>query len=388
MTRNGHAPLITFGPRVRRSPYFDATRRYGAKSFTIYNHMYMPTGYTDPVSEYWHLVNDVTLWDVACERQIEVTGPDAAKLVQLLVPRDLTKLDVEQCWYVLMTADDGGIVNDAVLLRLGENHFWLSPADGDVLLWAQGIAINAGLDVSICEPDVSPLQLQGPKAPPVARSLFGDLALELKYYRLKETEFDGIPVVLARTGWSGEIGYEIYLRDSQYGDKLWETIMEAGRKYNIAPIAPSTIRSIEGRILSYGSDIRRQDNPYTLDFDRFVDLDHRADFIGKAALKRIKAEGVKRRLVGVEIDGPPLSQFNEDFWPVWHSEQHIGHITRCAHSPRLEKNVGLANVPVDRADIDTKLFVTSPSGDLTATVVRTPFFKSQRSIPALTDMDN
>lgn len=341
--------------------------------------MFMPTVYTDPVDEYWKLVNDVTLWDVACERQIEITGPDAARLVQLLIPRNVSKLDVEQCWYVLMTAEDGGIINDAVLLRLGENHFWLSPADGDALLWVRGIAVNAGLEATIREPDVSPLQLQGPKSPQVAQALFGDWALDLGYYRLKETELDGIPIVLARTGWSGEIGFEIYLRDSQYGDVLWEKVMAAGKPYGIAPIAPSTIRSIEGGILAYISDITPEDNPYVLGFDRLVDLDHETDFIGKAAPKKIKAEGVTRRLVGVKISGSPL-QPNEEHWPVMNDHKPIGHITRCAFSPRLEYNIGFANVPVDRADIGTKLLVTTPSGERQASVVPIPFFESKKLI--------
>ncbi len=379
MTRNEFTPYITIGPRVRKSPYYKATRRYGAKAFTIYNHMFMPTVYTDPVDEYWKLVNDVTLWDVACERQIEITGPDAARLAQLVIPRNVSKLDVEQCWYVLMTAEDGGIINDAVLLRLGKNHFWLSPADGDALLWVRGIAVNAGLEVTIREPDVSPLQLQGPKSPQVAEALFGDWALDLGYYRLKETELDGIPIVLARTGWSGEIGFEIYLRDSQYGDVLWEKVMAAGKPYGIAPIAPSTIRSIEGGILAYISDITPEDNPYVLGFDRLVDLEHEADFIGKAALKKIKAEGVTRRLVGVKISGSPL-QPNEERWPMMNDHKPIGHITRCAFSPRLENNIGFANVPVDRADIGTKLEVKTPSGERQASVVPTPFFESKKLI--------
>ena len=379
MTRSDCTPYITIGPRVRKSPYYEATRRYGAKAFTIYNHMFMPTVYTDPVDEYWKLVNDVTLWDVACERQIEITGPDAARLVQLVIPRNVSRLDVEQCWYVLMTAEDGGIINDAVLLRLRENHFWLSPADSDALLWVRGIAVNAGLEATIREPDVSPLQLQGPKSPQVAQALFGDWALDLGYYSLKETELDGIPIVLARTGWSGEIGFEIYLRDSQYGDVLWEKVMAAGKPYGIAPIAPSTIRSIEGGILAYITDITPEDNPYVLGFDRLVDLGHEADFIGKAALRKIKAEGVTRRLVGVKISGSPL-QPNEEHWPVMNDHKPIGQITRCAFSPRLENNIGFANVPVDRADIGTKLVVKTPSGERQASVVPIPFFESKKLI--------
>ena len=380
MERGDLEPRLTLGPRVRRSPFFEATRRWGARSFTVYNHMYMPTGYTDPVDEYWKLVGGVTLWDVACERQIEVSGPDAARFVQYLTPRNLARCGVGSGRYVLLTAEDGGIVNDAVLLRLGEGHFWLSPGDGDALLWAQGAAIHSGMRVQIHEPDVSPLQLQGPRSPEVARALFGEWAVGLGYYRLRETQLDGIPVVLARTGWSGEIGYELYLRDGRRGEELWERIMAAGRPYEIAPIAPSTIRSVEGGLLSYGSDIGRSDDPFTLGFDRLVDLDQEAEFIGKAALRRIARQGAKRRLVGMEVEGEPLAVANAEFWPVSHAGRAVGHVTRCVYSPRLRRNIGFANVPVEASGLGTGLAVEVQGRRRGARVVATPFLESSRTI--------
>jgi aminomethyltransferase len=373
-------PLITIGPRVRKSPFFEATRRYGVKSFTIYNHMYMPTSYSTPENEYWSLVNDVTLWDVSSERQIEITGPDAARFVQYLTPRNLSKCRVGRCLYVVLCGEDGGIINDAVLLRLAENQFWLSPGDGDVLLWAQGAAIHSGMQVAIEEPDVSPLQLQGPKSPDVAKALFGDWALDLAYYELRETRLGDIPVVLARTGWSGEIGFEIYLRDGQCGDELWELVMAAGKPYNIAPITPSAIRSVEGRILSHGSDITRDDNPFTIGLDRLVDLDQEADFIGKQALERIQKEGVKRRLVAVEIGGEPIAGGNQHFWPVYAGDDVVGHVTRCVYSPRLDKNIGFANVSADRAGFGTELSLDAPDGRRAARVVPAPFIESKKKI--------
>jgi len=373
-------PLLSIGPRVRKSPFFEATRRHGARAFTVYNHMYMPTVYTDPVDEYWKLVEGVTLWDVACERQIEVTGPDAARFVQYLTPRNLSRLRVGAGLYVLLTAEDGGIVNDAVLLRLEEQRFWLSPGDGDALLWAQGAALHSGMQVGVAEPDVSPLQLQGPRSPEVARALFGDPVLELGYYRLRETRLEGIPLVVARTGWSGEVGFEIYLRDASRGDELWERVMAAGRPWQIAPIAPSTIRSVEGGLLSYVSDIRREDDPFTLGLERLVDLEQEADFIGKAALRRIAGEGAKRRLVGLEIDGEPLAAGNDGFWPVHGADGARGHVTRCVHSPRLQKNIGLANVPAAIAAPGTGLDVDAPDGRRGARVVPTPFVESKRKI--------
>jgi len=365
---------IAIGPRVRKSPYFDATLRWGAKAFTIYNHMYMPTVYTDPVSEYWSLVKDVTLWDVASERQVEIGGPDALEFVQRLTPRDMSKCRVGQCQYMVLTAEDGGIINDAVLLRLAEDRFWISPGDGDVLLWAGGVAVNSGLQVSVFEPDVSPLQLQGPKAPEVASALFGDWVWDLRYYWLRETTLDGIPLVLARTGWSGELGFELYLQDRHRGDELWERVMAAGKAFDIAPIAPSTIRSVEGGLLSYVSDIRRSDNPYVLGMERLVDLDKAVDFIGKEALRKIRDEGAARRLVGVEMEGELKGGSNDRFWKVYSNDRPVGHVTRLVRSPRLEKNIGFASVPAELSDIGTALTVETNDGRRPLTVCEFPWF--------------
>ena len=380
---NNNAPLISFGPRVHKSPYFDATLRYGAKAFTVYNHVFMPAVYTSPVEEYWSLVNDVTLWDVTCQRQIEITGPDAFRFVQFLTPRDMSNCQVGQCKYMVLTNQDGGIVNDAILLRVAEDQFWLSPGDGDVLMWASGAAVNSGMDVNVFDPDVSPLQLQGPKAPQVARALFGDWVLDLKYYRLKDTSIDGIPLVVSRTGWSGELGYEIYLRDSQYGDRLWERIMEAGKPYGIAPTAPNTIRSIEGGLLSYVSDMTLNDNPFVIGMDKFVNLDQPDDFIGKEALTKIKAEGVKRRLVGFEMPGEPLVGSNEHFWTVLNDGEKIGHVSRCVFSPRLEKNIGWANVAIEQSNVGTQIDIDTTDGIRPAVVCDAPWFPPQIKIPPL-----
>lgn len=371
---------ILIGPRVRKSPFFDATVRHGVKSFTIYNHTYMPSSYGDSVQEYWSLVNDVTLWDVTCQKQVQITGPDAGRLIELLSPRDMTGCEVGMCQYILLTDENGGIVNDAVMLRVEENKYWISPGDGDVIWWAKGVAINSGLDVKVDEPDVSPLQLQGPKAPHVAYALFGDDALDLKYYRLMQTELDGIPVVISRTGWSGEYCYEIYLCDGQYGEQLWERVMAAGEPYNIRPIAPNTIRSVEGGLLSYCSDITVEDNPWSVGMGRFVHFDKESDFVGREALLKIKEEGNKTALVGVEIEGEPILG-NDALWAIAANGEKVGHITRCIFSPRLERNIGWAKVPVEHAEIGTALTLQTPGGDRAATVCETPWFKSFIGIP-------
>ena len=233
------------------------------------------------------------------------------------------------------------------------------------------------MNVNVREPDASPLQLQGPKAPQVAQALFGEWALDLEYYHLNETEIDGIPLVLSRTGWSGELGYELFLRDHRQGDALWEKVMEAGKPHRIAPIAPNLIRSVEGAFFSYVSDITREDNPFTMGFERMVDLEH--EFIGREALTKIKAEGVKRRLVGVEIAGQPLPG-NDQFGSVTVGGKKVGRVTRCVYSPRLKKNIGFVNVPAEHSEAGSKLVIAVPSGDADATVVPTPFVASQKKI--------
>jgi aminomethyltransferase len=374
------SPKISIGPRVRKSPFFDATIRYGAEAFTVYNHTYMPTSYGDNVRDYWSLVTDVTLWDVTCQRQIRITGPDAYKLIEFLTPRDMSGCEVGQGQYILLTDESGGIVNDAVMLRIKEEEYWISPGDGDVIWWIKGVVVNSGFDVEVDDPNYSPLQLQGPKAPHVAYELFGDWALDLKYYRLREAELDGIPVVVSRTGWSGEYCYEIYLLDGQYGDKLWDHIMQVGKQYKIAPICPSTIRSIEGGLLSYCSDITNDDNPWTIGMGHFVHFDRAGDFVGQESLRKIAEDGNKRLLVGIEIDGDPIPG-NDAFWALQRDGDKVGHVTRCVFSPRLEYNIGWANVPVEMSEIGNSFTLVTPDGERTATVCETPWFKSFIGIP-------
>lgn len=376
-----YAPLMTIGPRVRKSPFFDATVRHGAKAFTIYNHTYMPTAYADPVTEYWSLVNDVTLWDVTCQRQVEIEGPDAFRLIQYLTPRDMSACKVGQCQYMVITDGDGGIVNDAVMLRIEDNRYWLSPGDGDVLLWVTGVAVASRLNVKVTEPDVSPLQLQGPKSPHVARDLFGEEILQMKYYRSKEVEFDGIPLLVSRTGWSGELGFELYLRDGRYGERLWESVMQAGKPYNIAPAAPNTIRSVEGGLLSYGSDITRNDNPYVFGYDWMIDFSQEFDFIGRDALMKIRDRGTERRFAGLELGGEMPEGSNSEFWDITAQGKTVGHVTRIVYSPRLKKNIGYANLPMHLANVGTELDVRTPSGNKAAVVTDWPWVAAEKKIP-------
>ncbi|MGH2573777.1 MAG: glycine cleavage T C-terminal barrel domain-containing protein [Actinomycetota bacterium] len=372
--------LVQCGARLRRSPFFEAEQRYGPLGYTVYNHTLFPIRYDDLEAEYWHLLNHVTLWDVAVERQVEITGPDAFRFTSMLTPRDLTKCAVGQGKYVLITAPDGGIVNDPVLMRLGENHFWLALADSDVLLYAIGLAAFTGMDVQIGEPDVSPLQIQGPKSKDVVGALFGDATLELPYYHFLETELDGIPVVVTRTGWTGEVGYEVYLRDGRRGTDLWERIMEAGRPHQIRPTGPSDIRRVEAGILNYGADMTLENNPYEVGLDRLVDLEKEHDFMGRDALRRIRDSGVARKLVGVEITGERLA-FNDTKWPARVDRKDIGRVTSALYSPRLKKTIGYAWVPTANAEVGTQLTVETPLGEAPAQVVPRPFVDPTKEIP-------
>ena len=369
-----------FGTQIRKSPYFDSTVKWGATGFSVYNHMYIPRDFGDPEQNFWNLIEKAILCDVAVERQVEITGPDAYKFTQLLTPRDLSKLAIGQCKYVLITNNDGGILNDPVLLRLAENHFWLSLADSDVLLWAQGVAVNSGLNVKIKEPDVSPLQLQGPTSGEIMVKLFGEDIKDLKYYWLKEYNLDGIPLIISRTGWSSELGYEIYLRDGSKGNELYEKIMEAGKEHGIKPGHTSSIRRIEGGMLSYHADADINTNPFELGLDRLVSLDSDIDFVGKKALKKIKQDGIKRKQVGLEIDCKPLTGPNTTFWPVEKNNKKIGKITSAVYSPRLKKNIALAMIEIEQSETGNKLEVITNEGKYNSVVVEKPFYDPKKKI--------
>jgi glycine cleavage system aminomethyltransferase T len=372
-----------FGTQIRKSPYFNSTIKWGATGFSVYNHMYIPRDFGSPEKNFWNLIEKAILCDVAVERQVEITGPDAYKFTQLLTPRDLSDLSVGQCKYVLIVNHEGGILNDPVLLRLGENHFWLSLADSDVLLWAQGVAVNSGLDVKITEPDVSPLQLQGPNSGKIMTKLFGESIQNLKYYWLREYDLDSIPLIVSRTGWSSELGYELYLRDGSKGEELYEKIMEAGKEFGIQPGHTSSIRRIEGGMLSYHADADIHTNPFELGLDRLVHLESDVNFIGKEALKKIKREGIQRKQVGIELNCDPLQGPNTTFWPIMHDNKQVGKITSAVYSPRLEKNIALAMVDINYTQLGTEFEINMDDSIIRGFIVEKPFFDPRKKIASV-----
>jgi len=375
---------FSFGTQVRKSPFSDAALRWGARGFSVYNHMYIPRDFGDPVQNFWNLVNEAILCDVAVERQVEITGKDAARFTQYLSCRDLSTCEVGQCKYVLLTDQDGGVINDPILLKLAEDHFWLSIADSDVLLWAKGVAATSGMQVTVREPDVSPLQLQGPRSRDILRAAFGDAPADLKYYRFMEVDWNGVPLIISRTGWSSELGYEIFLRDGSYGDDLWEYLMQVGQPMGLHPGHTSSIRRIEAAMLSYHADMTLANNPFELGMDRLVDLDMDADFVSKAALQKIAGEGVKQRQVGLIFDGAPITGSNDDFWPIKVAGQKVGYVTSAVYSPRLEQNIALALIETGHAEIGTQISLETSFGGRAGVISPKPFYDPKKTLAAKT----
>ena len=369
-----------FGTQIRKGPFFDATVRWGAKGFSVYNHMYIPRDFGDPEQNFWNLINEAILCDVAVERQVQIKGPDASKFVQMMSPRDLSSMQVGQCKYVILTNQFGGILNDPVLLKVSDDCYWFSLADSDILLWAQGLAVNNLYDVEITEPDVSPIQLQGPKSKEIMTKIFGKEILDIKYYWFKSFNINGIDLIISRTGWSSEFGYEIFLLNFEDGDALYEILMESGKELGLHPGHTSTIRRIEGAMLSYHSDMDINTNPFELGLDKFIDLDKGFDFIGKDNLLKIKKDGVTRKQVGLIIHNNPMDGPNTRHWDIKKDDTYIGKVTSAVYSPRLKLNIGLALVDINYSNIGSRFAVYIDNRPVEAEVVEKPFYDPKKSI--------
>lgn len=373
---------IYFGPWYRRSPFFDATRRAGCSAYDVYNHMLLPAYFDDPEVEYWALLNGVVLWDVAVERTVEVSGPDADRLIDMLTCRDLSKCAVGQGKYMIVTAPDGGIVNDPVLLHVGKDRWWMQLADSDAALYALGVASQAGLDVSVTYPHAYPMQVQGAKAAKVVEKLAGAGIYDLKYYWCDWFDIGGIPVLISRTGWTAVQGFEINLLDPARGDDLWNRVMEAGEDFGIRPTAPIEARRIEAGIMNYNSDMTLHNNPFEIMGLEHLVEEQPQDYIGKEALERIRREGVRRKLVGIELEGDELRAELTWFWPVSKDGRVVGEVTDAVWSPRLERNIGYVWVPVELSEPGTVLDVESEGGRLVGRTAAIPFIDAGKEVPA------
>lgn len=377
--------LVQRGARLRRSPYYEATQKHGPIGMTVYNHMLFPIRFDTFEAEFDALLNDVTVWDVAVERVLEISGPDGLKFAQLLTPRDLNTCAVGQGKYVMICDADGGIVNDPVMTRMDENTFWFALASSDALLFARGLRhAYPNLDVTIRENDVASMQIQGPRSKELMHDLVGSAIGELKYYHWTRAEVAGTNVVITRTGWTSEVGYEIYLLDPTKGTELWNAVMEAGKPYKVRPTGPSDIRRIEGAIFNWGADMTYENNPIEMGLERLIswNLPDEAS-LSIASLKRIRSEGVSRRIVGVTFDGEPFPALNFNKWPAFGGGggNAVGKVTSAIYSPRLKANIGYCWVPAEMAAEGTTLRVATEWGDRTATVVPMPFIDPEKRIP-------
>ena len=358
--------------RLRPSPFYASAVAAGMVTGFVYNRMIMPASFGNPEAEYWRLINGVSQWDVGVERQVQLRGPDAGRLVQILSPRDMAKCQVGQGKYVPLCNHRGTIINDPIILKLADDLYWLSIADSDIWLWAGSIAAERGLNVEVSEPDVSPMAIQGPKAEDVVAAVCGDWVRGLKYFWFRETEIDGIPVAVQRSGWSKQGGFEIYLRDGTRGTQLWNIFNEAGQPWGIGPGSPTTAERTESGLVSVGGDTDEATNPFEVRLDKYVDLDVPDDVVGIRALRLINAAGVKRHQLGLILDGAtpaPLGFRRED---IHHKGRKLGMMTNCVWSPRLAANIGYALISVD-ARAGEVVQIMRDSGPVDARLVNLPF---------------
>ncbi|TIO52156.1 MAG: glycine cleavage system protein T [Mesorhizobium sp.] len=366
--------MFSFFPtvRVRPSPFFEAVVAEGMVAANVYNRMIMPTSFGDPEGEYWRLINGVSQWDVGVERQVQLKGPDAGRLAQILSPRDLSACKIGQGKYVPLCNHRGTVINDPILLKLSNDLYWLSIADSDIWLWASAIAAERGLNVEITEPDVSPMALQGPKAEDVVVHVLGDWVRALKYFWFKETEIEGIPIAVQRSGWSKQGGFEIYLRDGTKGTKLWNIFKEAGKPWGIGPGAPATAERTESGLLSVGGDTDDETNPFEVRLGKYVDLGVPDDVVGIGALRKIEAEGPKRHQLGLILDASMPVPFGFKREDITFESTKVGVMTNCTWSPRMKANIGYALIST-AVKAGTTVTVNRENGSMAARLVELPF---------------
>ena len=373
---------LNMSRRIRRTPYTNRVEEHGVSDFTVVNHMLLPKGFKNTVEEdYWHLSKEVQIWDVSCQRQVQISGPDAASLIQKLTPRSIKTMEIGKCFYIPMLNENAGMINDPVLLKLDDDMFWISIADSDILLWAKGYALGLNLDVNIDEPDVYPLAIQGPKSEELLISIFGEEIKKIKFFNFRVFDFEGTKQVIARSGYSKQDGFEIYFKvhekyfdKVEMGEKLWDTIWEAGKKFNISPGCPNLIDRIEGGLMSYGNDFTGENNPLECNLEKYCKDDVSHDFIGKQALTKIKNEGVKQKMMGIIFDGDPCPATGQPLKVLSKDNKKIGQITSGIFSPRIKKNIGLSMILKEYWNVGESVFIQTLDGEKrNGTITSLPF---------------
>lgn len=352
--------------RVRGTPFTPGVQAAGVKAYTVYNHMLLPSYFESYEADYRHLKEHVQVWDVSVERQVSVKGPDALKLMRQMSPRDMDKMADDQCYYAPICDHDGGMLNDPVLIKIAEDHYWMSIADGDLLQWALGLAVGQGLDVEVIEPDVSPLAIQGPKADELMARVFGDVVRDIKFFRYKRLAFEDTEFVVARSGWSKQGGFEIYVDGTEYGMPLWNRLFDAGEDLNVRAGCPNLIERIEGGLLSYGSDMRRENTPIEAGLARFCNSP--VDYIGKSVIEAQKTQGPNQILRPIAIDGSGDLPHNAEGWDVYADNKQVGLIASAVWSPDFNTNVSIGMIDRGHWEPGTVLNVDTGAEVRSATV--------------------
>ena len=337
--------------RLRSTPYTSRIENQGVTAYTVYNHMLLPASFGNLEKEYFHLKEHVQIWDVAAERQVQIKGKDSAKLVQLMTCRNLSKAKIGRCYYAPIIDDQGGTLNDPVALKLEEDKWWLSLADSDVGLYAKGIASGLGLQAEITEPDVNILAVQGPKSFKLMEKVLGKKITELKFFGFDYYSFKGNKFLVARSGWSKQGGYEVYVENREAGQSLYDELFSAGKEFNVKPGCPNLIERIESGLLSCGNDFDNDDNPYECGYDKYIDVKSDINFLGKKALIKISKEGIKRKLMGVKIDLDEIEMMEER--PLQNGKSLVGHLRSAVYSPHFKKVVGIAMIKKEYWDKKT-----------------------------------
>jgi dimethylsulfoniopropionate demethylase len=364
--------LIGKSRRLRSTPYTSRIENQGVTAYTVYNHMLLPTAFGSVEDSYHHLKKDVQIWDVAAERQVEISGKDSAKLVQLMTCRDLSKSKNGRCYYCPIIDNQAGLINDPVVLRLNENKWWISIADSDVILFAKGLAIGKNFDTKIIEPNVNIMAVQGPKSFKLMEEVFGAKITKLKFFGFDYFDFEGTKHLIAQSGWSKQGGYEIYVESTKSGLKLYDYLFEVGKKFNVKPGCPNNIERIESALLSYGNDMDNNDNPFECGFDKFVNLDSDINFLGKEKLKKIKLEGVKKKLMGVQLDAKEISLSNSlDIKDE--KNQIIGELRSACYSPHFGKVIGIAMISSPYWNVTQSVKIEINNNTFTGKVCDLPF---------------
>ncbi|MBL4741222.1 MAG: dimethylsulfoniopropionate demethylase [Sneathiella sp.] len=366
-------PALSISRRLRNTPFTDRVNTAGVKSYTVYNHMLLPTSFKSMEEDYFHLKKHVQVWDVSCQRQVSVKGPDAAILMQRLTPRNLTKMVVGQCYYIPIVDDQGGMLNDPVTLKLAEDHYWISIADGDLLLWVKALAIGFGLTVSIEEPDVFPLAIQGPKSAELLERVFGPAIHTIRFFRFQEFTFEGQSLIISRSGFSEQGGFEIYVNDPDLASPLWDTLFKTGQDLQVRAGCPNLIERVESGLLSFGNDMTSANTPLECGLGRFCQIENETNCIGHEALKKGAKEGPARQIRSIAIEGEPFISPCDDKWPLFDGEKHVGDVTSAVWSPDFKTNVALGMVNKSHWADGTSLTIKTPQGPRTATILEKCF---------------